>query len=228
MTGSSFTTRCNLLMIFSRGNCRQSGLIWIALILAFSGLPLAVNANAIKTYEKTEPVPMFQLEDQHGKGFTKENLKGRWTLMFLGFTSCPDVCPMTLTRLEAVRAEMGLRLMPEKIPAVVFLAVDPERDAAILKNYMAHFHPEHTGITGDPEQIDILVKGIGEFYRLDKIGHPGAHYDVVHSASVLVINPDAEVVAKIPPPLPVEQTSVYLNQLIRTHDDPSPAALVVE
>ncbi len=183
--------------------------------LIFSGSVAVASAETISPVNPPRPVPEFRLKDQHEKEFSVQNLKGRWSLLFLGFTSCPDVCPMTLTRLEAVRGEMGLRLLPDQLPQVIFLAVDPARDRAILEKYMAHFHPDHIGISGEPAQIDLLVRGVGEFYRLGKQVTSSGHYDVVHSASVLVISPGAEVVAKIQPPLPVEETADYLNLLIR-------------
>ena len=88
--------------------------------------------------------------------------------LLVGFTQCPDVCPFTLSNLEAVRAELGLRLRPDHLPNIVFLAVDPERDKPVLQNYLSHFHPDYIGITGEPQQIDKLVAGLDAFYRLEK------------------------------------------------------------
>ncbi|MGL6159651.1 SCO family protein [Microbulbifer sp.] len=168
-----------------------------------------------RIFKDSRPLPEFSLLDQHRKTYDLDRLKGRWALIFIGFTSCPDVCPVTLMKLEAVRAELGLQFSPSRIPEIVFLAVDPQRDAPVLAEYLAHFHPDNVGITGPTEQIDTLVSGIGGFYRLGKPGRGSAHYDVTHTAAIAVVNPKAELVAEISQPLDVQEVSEFLTHLIR-------------
>jgi protein SCO1/2 len=139
----------------------------------------------------------------------------------VGFTQFPDVCPVTLANQEAVRAELGVRQRPDHQPNIIFLAVDPERDKPVLQDYLSHFHTDYVGVTGEPQQIDKLVAGLDAFYRLEKT-HPNDHrYQVKHSAAVSIINPRAEIVAKISPPFHPHRTADYLFKVIKgvSHDD---------
>ena len=189
------------------------GLLW-CLTAAIS---LASEAQNIKgvIIDPPERLPFFELTDQYGEAFGVERLAGGWSMILVGFTQCPDVCPFTLSNLEAVRAELGLRLRPDHLPNIVFLAVDPERDKPVLQNYLSHFHPDYIGITGEPQQIDKLVAGLDAFYRLEK-KHPNDHrYNVQHSAAVSIINPKAEIVAKLSPPFHPHRTADYLAKVIK-------------
>ena len=91
----------------------------------------------------------FTLTDQQGQPFNKDRLKGKWTLIYFGFTSCPDICPTTL----ATVAKMYRELKPEEQQdlQVVLLSVDPERDTTeVLAQYVPYFHPEFVGVSGNP------------------------------------------------------------------------------
>ncbi|RLT97355.1 SCO family protein [Ketobacter sp.] len=161
------------------------------------------------------PVAAFSLTDQYGNPYGLEQLKGQWSLLVLGFTSCPDVCPMTLLRLEAIRAQLGMRMMPDKIPKIVFIAVDRDRDESVLAAYLAHFHPDYVGITGDDNELTSLVDSIGGLYRIEK-RFPGDNaYNVRHSAGVAVVNPKGEWVATLNPPFHSHRSSEFLVQVIR-------------
>jgi protein SCO1/2 len=161
-------------------------------------------------------VQPFTLNDHNGKPFTADSLKGRWSLVLAGFTNCPDVCPFTLANLEQVVAELGLRLRPDRLPAVIFLAVDPERDRPNLKDYVVQFHPDFIGVTGAIEQIDWALKGID---AVAVRGKPDAHgsYQVTHSAAVAVIDPQGRLTAKISPPFDPSPTAQFLADLFRNH-----------
>jgi protein SCO1/2 len=163
--------------------------------------------------DEPKPVKPFSLTDHTGQLFTEKNLQGRWSLLFLGFTSCPDICPLTMIKLEAVRAELGLRFRPENLPDTIFVAVDPARDKAVMKDYLANFHPVNIGVTGEASQIDSLVGSLNGFYRIDKAND--SQYQVVHTASVSVVNPQGELVAQMAPPLQVYPTAEFLMHLIR-------------
>ena len=174
-------------------------------------------AAAFESPQSIDPARLvgeFQLEDQYGGSFGVEQFKGQWSMVFVGFTSCPDVCPVTLANLEAVRAEMGFRMSPERIPNIVFLAVDPDRDRSVLKDYLAYFHPQYVGITGREAEINKLIKSLGEFYRLDRKSVDEKNYNGTHTAIVSIINPEAKLVANISPPFPPPTTGEYLIQLI--------------
>jgi protein SCO1/2 len=175
-----------------------------------------VHAKSVMVEILDEPVSIndFELIDQRGDMFTKKDLLGTWSLIFLGFTTCPDICPMTMVQLEGVRAELGSHFMPEKIPNIIFVAVDPKRDKAVLGEYLEYFHPKNIGITGEFSQLDSLVSSVEGFYRLEK-KKPDGSYNVVHTAAIAVVNTNAEMVAKIKPPFGRANTAMELMLLIR-------------
>ena len=178
-------------------------------------LPAQSGDDAHITLKKYKPLAEFVLEDHDGNKVDQNMFKGSWSMIFIGFTTCPDVCPTTLSNLEAVRADMGLRMRPDNIPRIIFLAVDPDRDRPFLKDYLSYFHPEYIGITGSHEELGKLIKSIDAFYRLDKKYLTQIDYEVLHTAFVAIINPDGEMVAKINPPFVAHKTAEYLNNLIR-------------
>jgi protein SCO1/2 len=199
-----------LIRAFSRG-------VFVGALLAGQVMLATETVAATDDYERLKKpiaVKPFSLLDQNGAPFNLQSLKNHWSMIFVGFTTCPDVCPVTLGNLEAVRAEMGLRVSPERIPRIIFLAVDPARDVPVLKEYLGYFHPQYIGISGEVNQIGSLINSLNAFYRLDK-KHPDANdYDVLHTAYVSLINPAGEMVAKLNPPFHPHKTAMYLSQLI--------------
>jgi len=171
--------------------------------------PAAGQANGV-VLDEPAPIPAFALEDHYGRDFTESDLEGGWTLVMLGFTSCPDVCPFTLSNLEAVIAETSMRVSPDNVPQVVFLSVDPARDRAHLSDYARHFHPDFLGVTGDRAEIDRVVEATDGFYRF--VGE-GDGYEVQHSAAVSVIGPEGQLRAKLQPPFRAGPTAEFLARL---------------
>ena len=191
--------------------------VFVGALLAGQVMLAAEAVAATDDYERLKnPVAVkpFSLVDQNGVPFNLQSLKNHWSMIFVGFTTCPDVCPVTLGNLEAVRAEMGLRVSPERIPRIIFLAVDPARDVPVLKEYLGYFHPQYIGISGEVNQIGSLINSLNAFYRLDKKHLDANDYDVLHTAYVSLINPAGEMVAKLNPPFHPHKTAMYLSQLI--------------
>ncbi len=161
--------------------------IWVA----SSTLTLAPESRpAVATVLPTPiDVPAFTLQDQRGARIGADVFRGQWDLVFFGFTSCPDVCPLTLGTLAAARKELeDSGFSP--LPRIVLVSVDPERDTPEkMSAYVGHFGAGNLGITGDLENIRKLTDTLGIFFekRLDDSGD----YVVDHSAVVLVINPEA-------------------------------------
>lgn len=181
--------------------------------------PAPASATIDKTIlSKPKPVPAFSLKDQSGKAFEQKNLKGKWSIILLGYTHCPDVCPFTLQNMALVYEELKAMLRPDSLPQVVFLAVDPERDQEHLESYVPHFDPSFKGITGDPEQIKLLVEGIQGFYRLEKKSKDDEAYTVRHSAKVDIISPNGEMIASVNPPMEPVETARFIAQMMRDHN----------
>lgn len=154
-------------------------------------------------------LPDFQLVDQHAQPFGRASLEGGWTLLFAGFTHCPDICPTTLATLAAVDAQ--LRGSGAEFD-MVFLSLDPERDGPdALGPYLAHFNPEFIGATGARDEIERLMAGLGLAYIRVPTGGDG--YTIDHSAALVLIDPDARVAAYFKPPLAADRIAADLATL---------------
>lgn len=145
-------------------------------------------------YPTARPLPDFALLDQQGRPFGPARLVGQWTLLFFGFTHCPDLCPATLATLAAARRELA-SLPPAQQPQVVFVSVDPARDTVEkLAGYTAFFDPTFLSVTGAQEQVTRLTDGLGVAVipgTPDEYGH----YTVDHTAAVFLLSPAGAVTA---------------------------------
>lgn len=146
--------------------------------------------------------------DQEGQPFTPANLQGHWTLLFAGFTHCPDVCPTTLGLMKA----LGQRLQPA--PAMVFLSVDPERDTPErLRQYVAYFGPDIEGVTGPHEQLERLAASLGIAY-VKAPGARGEDYTVDHSAALVLLDPQGRVAGYFTPPHKADTLAADLARVL--------------
>lgn len=199
-------------------------IIAVALMaVGLSGQGAYASDDRFTIAKEPKLLPQFSLLDEQGKSFTHDQLKDRWSLMFLGFTSCPDICPVIMMKLGALQNKLASCNATPAAPEVILLAVDPERDQSNLKEgYLDSFKATSTGITGNWEEIDILVDGLGAAYKFGK-NHDGAHaahhgYDVVHTTAVYVINPQGKLVATMGMPLNVASASVFIANLMSNGD----------
>ena len=137
----------------------------------------------------------FTLTDQSGKQVTDEDYRGRYMLVFFGFTACPDICPAGLQLISAALDKVGAKASNV---TPIFISVDPARDTpAILKPYVAAFHPRLIGLTGTPEQIAKVAKDFVVLYNVE--GKPGDRdYLVSHSRTPYLFDPDGKPVALVP------------------------------
>jgi len=142
----------------------------------------------------TAPVAIggpFQLTDQNGAAVTEKSLKGRPSLIFFGFTHCPDVCPTSLFEISEV-----LRAMGEDADRVnaYFISVDPERDnAAAMKDYLSSFDPHLKGLTGAPQAIAKVTSEYRVFAK--KVPLKDGDYTMDHTALVYLMDRDGQFVA---------------------------------
>jgi protein SCO1/2 len=191
-------------------------LLAAALAVAFAWAASAAARVEGVILDRPLPVQAFTLDDHDGKPFTADSLAGHWSLILPGFTNCPDVCPFTLANLEQLVADLGLRVAPDRLPQVIFLAVDPDRDRPSLKEFVRQFHLDFIGITGTIDQIDRLLQGMDAIARRGKPDARGA-YEVTHSAAVAVIDPQGRLCARINPPFDPAPTAQILVDLFRKH-----------
>ncbi len=154
----------------------------------------------------------FQLTDQDGRAVDQSLLRGKWTVVFFGFTYCPDVCPTTLHALAAAKEQLG---RDGRNLQVVFVTVDPERDTPeALKAYLADAGlPEATGLTGTPEQIAAVAKEYRVYFA--KRGE-GADYTMDHSTAAYLMDPQGEFATVLPYGLPPEEKAKLIRQAMRS------------
>lgn len=157
-------------------------------------------------------LPAVLFHDENDTQYGSDDLKGQWTLVMIGFLTCPDVCPFTLGNLEAAVAETGMRVRPNNVPKVWFISVDPGRDSNYISEYGPFFHPDFRSMTGEREAIDAFVEATDGFYRLMPVDSEG-YYEVQHSSAVSVIAPDGTLRAKLQPPFDPGLTAEFLARL---------------
>ena len=190
---------------------------WIATLCAALCLATPVSAQ-VQGVILDDPVtlPKFSFSNELGESFTSDDTKNAWTIVMFGFLSCPDVCPFTLGNLEAAVAETGMRVRPDNVPNVIFVSVDPDRDAEFVSEYAKFFHPDFKSFTGERDQIDAMIEATDSYYRLLEPDHTG-FYDVQHTSAVSVIAPDGTLRAKLQPPFDPGLTAEFLARLQITY-----------
>lgn len=150
-------------------------------------------------YPQPRALADFSLTDQHGELVNRERLYGQWTLAFVGYTYCPDICPLTLAKLAGVQPDLAA--MVKQPLKVWFISVDPKRDSTEqLNNYVSYFEQANVlGMTAGHDQLFPFVRQLGLMYALSST--TAENYLVDHSASVVLINPQGQLVAMFKPPM---------------------------
>ena len=145
-----------------------------------------MKVNGAYMLETPRNIGNIRLIDQNGEAFTKERFEGVWTLVFFGFTHCPDVCPTTMAFLNEFMQK--LEGTEAEDTRVVMVSVDPARDTVeVLAEYVPYFNPEFIGVTGDFLDIHRFATALNTPFR--KTPGQGENYQVDHSANVVLINP---------------------------------------
>lgn len=153
--------------------------LWHAKQTEDSQIPPEAMRSAIKTD--------FVLIDHTGKAVTHEDYRGKWLLVFFGFTNCPDVCPTALNEVAQVMAGLGDQAA---MMQPLFVSIDPERDTPKrMAEFVAAFDPRIVGLTGTPEQVKAAAKSFRAFYaKAAQKGAPGG-YTMEHSTVIYLIDP---------------------------------------
>ena len=161
-------------------------------------------------------IPDFELLDQDGAAFGLEQLKGKWSLLFFGFTHCPDICPSTLYDLSQLDRQLADSGGDSSRHQVLFVSVDPERDTPQrLKDYVGYFSPEFIAVTGEHGAMEPLTRKLGIAYRVEQHEDGAADYSVDHSASILLVNPDGRLHGVFPSPHDVAAMADEMQKLIK-------------
>ena len=153
----------------------------------------------------------FTLVDQDGKDFTNAALQGHWTLLFTGFTHCPDVCATTLALMKQLRQHPALAGRPLEY---LFLSVDPERDTpTVMKTYVDYFGGHIRGISGPRAQLDAVVAGLGLVYMKNP-GASDADYTMDHSAALVLLDGRGRVAGYFQPPHKLDTLAADLAGIV--------------
>ncbi|MFA5937973.1 MAG: SCO family protein [Sinimarinibacterium sp.] len=189
---------------------RNTLLILVAALAAIAGLLVAAFLRAPDLpaigsgtlLQAPRALPAFALLDENAQPFTNQNLQGHWTLIFPGFTYCPDVCPTTLGLLKNVEAQLGAKAQGLQ---VVLFSVDPERDTPeALNRYVRFFSPRFKAATTAEPALKAFAQALGIAY----VKVPGEtsidgadSYTMDHSAALVLVNPRGELAGYFTPPL---------------------------
>lgn len=165
-----------------------------------SALP---QTEAVRLFPQPRELPAFSLQQSDRTRLVPGELKGHWTVVFLGFTHCPDVCPTTLA--DLAQAQKQWAALPDPVrPRVLFVSVDPERDSPDRIGEYAHaFHRDTIAATGDIPSLETFARSMSlVFMKMPPEGDaPGGQYSVDHSAALAVLDPQGRMAGVIQPPL---------------------------
>jgi protein SCO1/2 len=152
----------------------------------------------------------FSLVDQNDKPFTDANLKGKWQLVFFGYTHCPDICPTTLNDLSLALDQLGDK---KSQVGIVFISVDPGRDTpAVLKSYVGSFGGPVEALTGSPDAVAQAAKDYKVYYAKHPRSDGG--YDMDHSALIYIMDPQGRFTATFTPDDQPEKMAERLKKLL--------------
>ena len=172
----------------------------------------APQVDSMRLLDARRVLPEFSLAAGDGGVLDAQALRGRWTLVFLGFTHCPDVCPTTLASLA--RAEKQWASLPvARRPRILFVSVDPERDTPeTLRKYAAYFSPDILTATSDIPSLNRFAASLSMVFA--KAPQDDGGYTIDHTSWVAVLDPDAHLAGFIRPPLDPEAIAQDLQTLV--------------
>jgi protein SCO1/2 len=184
-------------LVFIAVVCTAAG-IWLGLILYGSAPEPELTAMDLKAgtlLPRPKNLDDFSLVDQDGQPLDRDLLKGSWTFLAFGYTHCPDICPTMMATYDALEqelAESGSDAQPE----FLFVSVDPERDTPQrVGEYVGYFNPRIRGATAGHDVLRPLTAQLGVLYQRAEEQDTAMGYMVDHSASMLLLDPEARLAA---------------------------------
>jgi protein SCO1/2 len=189
--------------------------LWAAQRWLVRDRPAMPALQTVRLFDQPRALPSFSLRQSDGTPLVPGELKGHWTLVFLGFTHCPDVCPTTLAELS--QAQRAWQTLPEATrPRVLFVSVDPDRDTPDRTGEYAHgFHRDTLAATADEATLEAFARSLSMvFVKVPApAGAPADQYSVDHSASIAVLDSQARMAGVILPPLEPQAIAGDLQKL---------------
>jgi protein SCO1 len=206
---SLMTTRRTWWTLGLAALCAALAGFWLARELDSPGPELASGT----WLPRPKTIADFHLTDQQGQPFSLHDLQGNPSLVFFGFTHCPDVCPTTLAKLAQIKKAAAVAHLK-----VLLVTVDPERDTpSVIGLYVHAFDPDFIGLTGDTQAIGKMATDFG--VAVNKVPLPGGDYTMDHSAVVFLLNVRGQVAGIFTPPFDIgkfaadlDRAAPYLNK----------------
>jgi protein SCO1/2 len=173
--------------------------------------PAPLALKSVRLIEPARPIADFQLTRSDGSALTAMQLRGHWTLVFIGFSHCPDVCPTTLASLA--QAQKAWEAVAEDHrPRLLFVSVDPERDTPkALGDYAHFFHPATIAATANEPALGEFAKALGLVYM--KVPQANGDYDMDHSATLVLLDPQGRQAGLVRPPLQAKDIAADITLL---------------
>ncbi len=171
------------------------------------------SPSYFQSYPEPRALAPFSLTTHEGDLFTRESLLEQWSLVFVGYTYCPDICPTTMAELNAIYP--ALQTIESEYPIrVVFVSVDPKRDTIErLSDYVGYFNKAFIAVTGEHKMLFPFARNLGMMYSIaESTDNP--NYLVDHSASVVLIDPAARVIGRFKPKREPGKLSISDSQQI--------------
>lgn len=197
----------------------------IAILAAVLGIALSLSHRnsspsqiEISGFIFPEPLPLTSVElvDHNNQPFTEANFKDKWTLVYVGYTFCPDACPIALTTLNQVWSQ--IEHLQSKT-ATMLVSVDPTRDTPEhLNNYIKYFNTNFTAATGEPAAIKSFADQVKANYSIPE-DKSDPNYLIDHSSTIILIDPDASVHAVFTSPQTAEAVARDYSKLVADYDD---------
>jgi protein SCO1 len=192
-----------LLVALAAGLGLWAGQRWMA-------APASLKMQTVVLYPEPRELPAFELDGADGR-IDAAALRGRWTLVFLGFTHCPDICPTTLADLARVQKLLA-DVPAAQRPRILFVSADPERDSAkSTTDYARFFSPDALGATADQARLEPFARSLYMVYM--KAERPDGDYTIDHSPHIALLDPQARSAGVIKPPLDAAKIAADLRTL---------------
>jgi protein SCO1/2 len=190
-----------------------AGVVVIGAVAYFFVLPQIVPyVFHGQTIQSNQAAPSVELDGPNGSTVRLTDFEGKVVVLYFGYTFCPDVCPITLSKLD--RAMDILEDKAEDVQ-VIMVSVDPERDTPeVLEQYMAHFNPDFIGVTGDTNAIDRIATVYGVYYEAAE-GSEATGYLVNHTATVMIVDKDGYLKLVLPFEGTAEEIAADLGYFLR-------------
>lgn len=184
----------------------------------------AINKNTFIEFPDRRVLPVVVLEQAGTEGFSTNTIKGKWHILYFGYTFCPDICPLELTTLHQMMKILREEITEPDLPQIIFISIDPDRDKPEqVKEYVSSFDKSFIGLTGKKEALETLASPFGIGWSKDaplnpKNSNENDFYTVSHSTTLLLINPDSKVAGMFPAPHSAKDMAKFYKTIIKNEE----------